>query len=56
MVLTLYSETSCDKKRNYCRKVNNIVNYIFLMLDMPFRNWAQSGNRALDTKAYYMYP
>ena len=37
------------------RKLNDIVNYIFLMLDMPFRNWAWSSNRALDTKAYYMY-
>ena len=31
------------------RKLNNIVNYIF-------RNWARSSNRALDMKAYYMYP
>ena len=34
------------------RKLNDIVNYIFLMLDMAFRNWARSSNRALDTKAY----
>ena len=37
------------------RKLNDIVNYIFLMLDMAFRNWARSSNRALDTKVYYMY-